>query len=256
MTRHRIIVAVVLAAAGLSCIGVAQAHNPNNIYGPEATRWQPNRDRLEYEFDKSVPRGRWRARINDGAREWNRYDRRVHFVPPANPNKSRDARAQFRCPSRQPRASIIFRAPFPDRFGRAIGLNFTCVSNDGEPLYFRQFYDSTFDDFWTDPRGNGRVPDNRIDLQSTAAHEMGHATRWGPHLDDDGPDAGDGLEFRSYCRSYIQADRPDDRYRPEPGDDPFTGKQTMCALISYGQRGQRRLGSHDRGTFRNAYGRR
>jgi len=232
----------------------ALAHDPSSIYGSFAFRWQPGEDRLAFGFDKSVPKGRWRTRINQGANEWNRHGRRVYFGL-ANPDQSRTAEPSFRCPTQRKAANIVFRAAFPEKFGAFIGLNFVCRAEDGRrPLYFRQYYNGSYPHWWTDPNSNGRIPYNKIDLTSAAAHEMGHATGWGPHLDDDGPDAGDKKDYKSYCRSFNQQTVADDVYGPPAGATPYTAKQTMCFAIAMGQVGQRNLGNHDRGTFRAAYG--
>jgi len=245
--------AIAGAAAAVAAPAPAPAHNPQNIYGPEGSRWPAGTVRLFFEFDRTVPKGRWRTRIAQGATEWNRYNRRVFFEP-GDPDVSRQADPTFNCPTRRPAPSIVFRAGFPSRYGtRVIGLNYLCRSDTGVPLYFRQYYNADFQ-FWTDPNSNGKIPRGATDLRSLAAHEMGHATGWGPHLDDDGPDAGSAKDYRSYCRSWNQQTVADDQYDPQPTDTPMTAKQTMCYAIANSQVGQRKLGAHDRGTFRAAYG--
>ena len=253
--RRKLAALAVLGLAALSLLPLsgADAHNPNNIYGPPEWRWPTSRDRLEFFWHKSVPTGRWRRQISEGAREWNRYNRRVYFVP-GDPGKSRTGDPAFKCPTKNPSPNLIFKVPFPQKYQDFIGYNWRCRDRSNKLLYFRQFYNDTFTRWWTDPKGNKKIPYNKVDVQATAAHEMGHATGWHGHLDEDGPDENSRMDFKPYCRSYEGQDKADDVYKIPAGATPYTGKQTMCSILTSGTTAQRTLGQHDRGTFRNAYG--
>lgn len=242
-----------IAAAGLLMVAAlattappAAAHSASTFY---PNRWLVGRDVLSFRFNKTIPKGRWRTRINQGAQEWTRHNRRVYFVS-ADANRSNRLAPSLKCPTNDPAPSIVFRLELK---GKAIGTNQNCIDRDGELLYFRQGYDSTFKDWWTDPNSSGKIPRNKIDLRSVVAHEMGHATGFAGHFDDDGPDSGSKKDFKSYCRSWNAQDKADDVYKPTANDTPYTARQTMCFATARGQTGQRKLGAHDRGTFRNAY---
>jgi hypothetical protein len=250
MLRNVAISTLVGVGVLVSASAIAEAHKAGWAY-PDGT-YPDARDRVEFRFHTSVPKGRWRARISNGAQEWNRYDRRLVFAPPASGEPSATTEPKFACPalSDTPRPSIVFRSA-----QAAFAANFTCMKkSDGRPFYFRMFFDPTFK-WWTDPNNNRKIPFDRYDVQSAATHEFGHATGWGPHYDDNPDDPEGPKVFKSYCRIYRDQTNPNDRVNgTRRQDNIFTGQQTMCSRMASGGVHLRTLGSHDRGTFRNAYG--
>jgi hypothetical protein len=230
----------------------AAAHDPNWAYGN--SRWPVGRDRLEFRFHETVRKGRFRDRISKGATEWNRYGRRVYFAPPSSSEPSTTNEPTLGCPqpSNTVRPSIVF---YRHLVNGNSGLTFVCrKASDSTPFYFRMFFESSAP-WWTDPNDNRKIPYNKADLQSVASHEFGHATGWGPHYDDDADGDGD-LEYKPYCRFFNGQQTPDDKPYEGPSTqaDIYRGGQTMCHTIITGSVHARTLGSHDRGTFKAAYG--
>ena len=241
-----------LVASGIAS-QAALAHNPRSIYHDPSLRWPAEGDQLPFMFNSTVPKGRWRTRITAGALQWNRLQRRVQFIP-GDPDKSHTGAPTFKCPTKKKAPSIIYRTAFSGKRERYIGLNLLCRNTEGTPLYFRQLYNADTA-WWTDPNSNGRIPSDRYDLWAAASHEMGHATGWGPHYDDDGPDDGGAKDFKPYCRSYENQETADDvSYTLSPGEGLYSSKQTMCYATTAGSTHQRGLGVHDRGTFSSAFG--
>ena len=252
------VLATALALVGLAFTSAAEAHDHTKIYGPMNT-WPTGRDRLEFRFHRSVPKGRFRDRISDGAREWNRYNRRLYFVPPADSEPSTtNTIKEFECPERTdtPRPSIVHVADTKKYGADVNAVNSNCRKlSDDSLFYFRQFYDEK--DWWISSSRN--IGANRPDLQSTATHEFGHATGFATHYDEDTGDADKHPEYKSYCRLDENQTGPDNSAKNPPYRAPtqsaiFAGGQTMCAVSIRGSTHRRTLGAHDRGTFRGAYG--
>ena len=106
-----------------------------------------------------------------------------------------------------------------------LGGTATCNidTNEGRRAdYFYMYIDS--DESWY--MGTQDAPKNDPDLWSMFTHEMGHATGWRPHLDDNA--------YTELC-------------------DNNSEQHTMCKHQLPGTERKRTLAPHDKDTYRNAY---
>lgn len=254
MSRITLILLALALIAMSTTTAPARAHSA--AWAFPAGLFPPGFDRQEYRFHTSVPTGGWRASINAGAAEWNRHNRRFHFVAPGSGTPSVTGPATIGCPRdvNAPRPSIVYRADNGPGHASAS----PCFDRQHDhPTFFRVWIDPRANHWWT--RSSRKIPHDRFDLQSTATHEFGHGLGFLPHYDDDDGDADEIREYRDYCRLARRQSAPSTGegapyLTPRNQDDINTGQQTMCAVIPPGSTHRRGLGQHDRGTFRNAYG--
>lgn len=215
----------------LGAAGTADAHSAKRFKARYST--DPDFYRVQTYFDNSVPGGKTRSRIANGARVWTDQKRQVIFSVNRKGIKGKGSKVCETTSAGRPKAVIYWKTI--DGLGTAdrdtLGRTSTCrYQKKGHPLNGRigsviQTYDSKQN--WY--RGTGNVPVDRYDMWSVAVHEWGHAVGWTP--DHYGAD-----EDTELCSSENLA------------------RETMCALTYPGQSRTRDLGEHDKHTFKRVYG--
>lgn len=214
---HIMTVGLALASASFYSPELAGAHRAS-VY---QRTYHPQSFTTQVYFDPSVPGGRVRSRILNGAGRWTRLGRQMVFV-----GHRRAKTFESPCPQAgQPQRGVV-RWKSIDGPGGVAGRNLNCIYFDGPYKGriggFVQRYDSE-ENWYT---RTGRVPSNAADLWSLASHEFGHATGRAGHYPRSSP----------LCA-------PD-----------FLGRETMCPGVVRGQARQRTLGIHDKHTFKRVYG--
>ena len=251
----RLTVTVGLAAA-LMAPAADASHNLTRSQRFYPTTWQRPMN-VTFAFDQGFPGGAWRDRVAAGAAVW----RRPNFAFNAGGNVTGIPRACPEAPTERTRSVVHYhRLDGYERNRRRnrIASNVRCVMEGTNRIVaFRQVYDSDERDTavsCSNPTGRSYrisrwyigsratvprycLPESnaqttyftwRIDLQSAAAHEMGHATGFsGPY------------DSRYNPKSYCSADN--------------RNRETMCYRMVAGQARQRTLGERDAHIFGDIY---
>ncbi len=216
----------------LAMISSAEGHRAGSVY---PIKYPPPRDRASFYFDQGFPRGRFRDRVVRASRQWNKLDGRFSFR--AHRSSIDDARKRVPRKCTRERInenfdSVIYWRVMDGRSREVDGKvrNPTlaraglCTEVGGSAQWFYMAFDRQ--ERWYAGRGN--PPSNTADAQSVATHELGHATGFRGHYDDD---------------------------VPKPALCPVNNRQeTMCMTYYAGSAWQRGLEPHDRHTFERAYG--
>jgi len=227
----------------VTVVGIASGHrvfdNQNGRGAYQVGTYPPHHQQVLWAFDSGFPDGNSRRAVREGAVAWNNLGRRLQFEHDSQ-SLSTERRfdganhyCSFERPPLQRRGrplSAVFWAVLPNADGADILARAGVCLQNNEIAGFRMAFDSSQPNWY---RGSSAsVPNDRTDMQATAAHEFGHASGWFPHYD-----GRRSLSGRAHC-----------------GLDNVN-RQTMCMSIGRGQARQRTLGQHDRHTFEGAYGR-
>lgn len=199
----------VVAASGILAIG-ASAHPWQDFY-PRA--WFTSGD-VPWQFQNNFPGAEWRARVQDGAQDWNSQGQSIRFSKRAGdtPGYQRE-----QCP-RIYQWDFVQLKPLPE--GKPAVTDICAFVQ--QPFALETFV-ITFNNGFNWYRDTGNPPGDRLDLWSAASHEFGHGTGWGPHFSGGS----------SICTT-----------------DP---KHTMCPTLDFGQAFMRGLAPHDAHTFGGIY---
>jgi hypothetical protein len=232
--RNRIRVTAAALAAACAAVALVPASSSAHSAKLITRRWATDSSQwhVSVYFDGSVPGGRIRSRIRDGARVWNGQNRQVVFSVPtrrgidgAGPKKCQQAA------SNKTTGVMYWRTidGKGTKDGDVLGVTRTCYytggTYKGRLFSFTQVYDSKQPNWY---RKTGNVPNDKYDLWSVTTHEFGHAIGWtGKHYGRD--------NNSSICASNNK------------------GRETMCPLTYLGQSRQRTLGRHDKHTFKRVY---
>ena len=202
-------VAGVLAASWILLAAPSQAHPPGNFFNK---RWVANKN-VPYAFTPTVPAGAWRSQINAAAQTWNAVGEPMKFN-----NVASVANYEPRtCPSAYQRNGVHLRAI--DGVGGTLGRAYLCWKSTGELYSFQLVFDQN--DRWS---VDDSPSSNESDLQSVAAHELGHGAGFAGHF----------AKASGIC-----------------GNVP--SQHTMCSGHRPGTTRQRTLELHDKHTFQSAY---
>lgn len=189
----------------------SDAHPASSFY---RERWVNNKN-VPYSFTPgAVPTSEWRARTVAAAGTWTALGEPMKFVNVADSPRNF---SPSRCPRTYQKNGIHRRAY--DGVGGVLARTFLCTRN-GQLWSFQLSFDKG-DRWYT---GTGSPAANQADLQSVAAHELGHATGFAGHFS---------------LSSALCADN--------------ATQHTMCAGHRVGTNRQRTLEEHDVDTFRDAY---
>jgi hypothetical protein len=233
MRAPRTFRAAVAAASALATLalaaGPADAHSAKlfNLRYPT----DPNYWNVTVNFDGSVPGGKTRSRVQDGAKQWTRLGRQLVFNVH---RKGINGKGIHHCQSTSAgysRGVVYWKSidGHPASGGDILGLTYQCYwtsgTYKGKMAGFTMEFDSKQGQWY---RGTGNVPSGSIDLWSVASHEFGHASGWNRnHYKTD--------NNASICASSNK------------------GMETMCPYAYPGQSRQRTLGRHDKHTFKRVY---
>ena len=215
--------AIALCSLALACVIIT-----TTALGHSASTYPRKRPadnyRIDVHFNKSVPGGRTRSRIIDGAKVWNRLGRLHVFVPHRKAISNHEA-----CPDRD--GDVIGVVKWTridgdpeenDVLATNTNCKFASGPDKGKLSGFTQVYDSAQGSWY---RGTGNAKPSRTDIWSVASHEMGHATGWRGHFKE---------EDEALCPS-----------------DP--SRHTMCENTLRGTEMQRTPARHDKHTFKRVY---
>jgi hypothetical protein len=266
-TIARILV-VVAAIAIVSTAAVARGHSVNGFY--KDNRYPSGQMRsVQWAFERGFPgktgeSNSYKAALRRAQSAWNSQGQSLTFADMGNREidfgpkyekigEGGDAFKDYCRLERNNRpVSLVFWEPIPNHRPDANTLAEAsrCEYSDGTHKFFVAF-DRGEGSRWYrgesrkvprggDANGDGRIagPEidsagSKVDLQSVAVHEFGHATGQGAHWD--------------------------------PNKDPFNGRggaictrydsrrESMCSMLVAGTAWQRTLGPHDRETFKKAY---
>lgn len=204
----------------------ASAHTGSTYY---PKRWV-TKVAQDWFFTATFPTGDWRARVRNGASQWNGVNQPMKFTEVAQ----RSNFDPYKCPPTYGTNGIHWR----NYDGRDGALAITGMCSTATELYSTNLTFDSSEDWYT---GTGDAPDGfqvgtacvvgpcKVDAWSVASHEWGHMTGF------DGPyDVGHFSRSEAIC-----------------ADDG--GQHTMCPSIKKGTERQRTLETHDRHTFDAAY---
>ena len=185
------------------------AHNASNMYNK---KWVQNKN-VPYSFTPSVPAGAWRSHVNAAAGAWNAVGEPMKFRNAGDVGNFEPRT----CPSTYQRNGIHLRAI--DGVGGTLARTYLCWKSNGELYSFQLMFDQN--DRWSI---DDSPTTTQSDLQSVAAHELGHATGFAGH-------------FGTNAKICANTER----------------QHTMCSGHRAGTTRQRTLELHDKHTFQNAY---
>lgn len=229
-------VATLCAAAGPA----TAAHFKVNYYKEGVYKRQLDANgAFAFRFDSDFPGGKFRYRVNSGARQWVRADGRALFRGYLSRQEDIDS-------NKTPRSNLC---PGPTRNGRntgvvhwirldgtptknnSLGATRRCyyVDGQGKPIGELASFHMWFDSAEPWYNGTGNAPAARKDLWSVATHEFGHATGFGY-----------GKRRQHFSRAM-------------PFCDNVKSQETMCPNYFPGSERQRTIGWRDRHAFRTAY---
>lgn len=220
-----IVLAAGTALAVPACLGIVSSAEGHRVADFYPLRYPAERDRAPFYFDPGFPRGRFRDRVVRASRQWNRLNGRFSFRAHRTSRGDGIQRIPTRCTRDRINDnfdSIIYWRGMDGR-GGTLARAGVCTEVGGSAQWFYMAFDRR--ERWY--VGRGTPPDNATDAQSVATHELGHATGFSGHFDDD---------------------------RPNQAICPESNRQhTMCRSNITGTTWQRGLEPHDRHTFENAY---
>lgn len=202
-------VAGVFVAAWVLLAPPSSAHPASNFFNK---KWVANKN-VPYAFTSSVPAGAWRSQINAAASSWNAVGEPMRFNNVADAGNYEPRT----CPSAYQRNGVHLRNF--DGVGGTLGRTYLCWKANGELYSFQMVFDQN--DRWS--VDDSPAP-NESDLQSVAAHELGHATGFAGHF----------ATGSRICGN-------------------VASQHTMCSGHRAGSTRQRTLELHDKHTFQNAY---
>ena len=164
-------IAVVLAGAVLAI--TALAHSGGDAY---PTRWKREQT-VVYRFDGKVPGGKFRERVMDAAKQWNKLKPALNFKKA----KGKGVRyPQSQCGSEYQDDVITMR---DTGGGGALGVTTWCTfSKDSEIHSFQIAFDKGRE--WY--KGKKKPKAGQWDVFSVATHEFGHAAGRSGHFNDGG----------------------------------------------------------------------
>lgn len=205
-----------------------EAHSAG-YYAQGSYPGRPHQERAY--FGGNAPAGAFRDRFLAAQKQWDDISNGFEFLiytEPVDQAAPASCRADQQPTANGERASLIdYR--YVDGQGGQIASTETCVaSRSNRPEYFNLTVDQS-DDFYF---GRGEAPKDRIDLASTAVHELGHAAGFFYHYDD--------AETTSPGNQSICRNSSDQR--------------TMCAKQYKGAERMRTLQDHDQDTHQMVYG--
>jgi hypothetical protein len=216
-TDARVILAGALVGLFLALPIAASAHTGSTFY--TSGLWDSTTRKSVLFYTQSDVTGNFLSRILDGAKVWENTNQTLDFDRGGTNSKS------LVCEERAANYSVVYKGTM-DGAGGTLASTRVC-RDPYTPSKIRNFnikFD-TAESWHTDTTTT--VPSTKVDLQSAAAHEFGHATGWGAHFDD--VNASD----------------------PVCAND--SGQQTMCSKLSAGTARMRSLQSHDIDVFSQMY---
>jgi hypothetical protein len=205
----------------------ANAHSADEFYD---WWWHDSEKPVRWHFDNDFPSaGTKRQRVKDAIDTWENAPGQLGFDRGDDIQGSSEG-----CPG-DDRSFVGW--PIIDGAGHMVGATRVCHFTD-EPNRAKSFYvlfdrsEDWYDDVSTPP------PPAKLDLQSIATHEFGHATGWGfgsgrPHFGQNLDGTTRQPEFDNLCV-----------------DEP---RHTMCPALLLGYAYWRTLEDHDKHTFANRY---
>jgi Matrixin len=179
MRLMRRLTVIVLLAINALCVinlipGDVSAHPDEAYY---VKYWRPDSN-VRYKMDNGVP-DNFRAQVHDGFAAWS--DRAGGRAPNFIADGPQTMQHPY-SPCAGPNGIFYRNFEQDDRNSTAHAFVLTCgvAGSGGQGLQgFTMIFDNQ--DNWY--IGDGDVPDNKLDVQSIATHEVGHATGWGGHFE-------------------------------------------------------------------------
>lgn len=198
------------------------AHNAANFY--DSNYWKasaPSGLHITWRFSPGFPDGGPKKnRVIDAFNHWNALDQQMDFTRLSDATSGYEG---FLCIDQQGYNGIFFHDISPP------AITMACPDPGTSTLH------NFFIRFDSSRRWHGlddtNVPDDEIDLESFATHEVGHATGWGGEFDDAHFDEDSG-----HCPGGIAS-----------------GRHTMCDNLLPGIATWRSLESHDKQAFDDWY---
>lgn len=182
-------------------LGVLSIVNPSYAHdGHYPAKW-PNDRNVNIVFDNGFPAGDPRAQAIDGADSWS--DRGDGLSPRFVPNGQSEGSSPYsECVGPNALFWRDLSADKPSFPSTVVAFTPGCRDGEGHFLGFSMIYDNDPPERFPWYFGDGEVPNGRIDFESLATHEFGHATGFFGHFGDGSAECPNGPAIETMCPAY------------------------------------------------------